>query len=148
MQQVIINLISNSIRYSAKDRGNIVVGLEKKAKDFIISVKDDGIGIAEGFKPRIFERFARADNAQHTGTESSGLGLYLTRLIMKTVGGQIWFESQEGVGSTFYVSIPTEGMKKKSGDKGLILCDSARLRHFFTGSLLSQGQAGFPPPRE
>ncbi len=118
-RQVVANLIANAIRYSSGKKCDIAVKLERKDKDYVISVRDGGIGIPKAAQTKIFEKFFRADNAQKVESSGSGLGLYLSHMIMKTVGGRIWFESEEGKGSTFYVSIPARGMKKKAGERGL-----------------------------
>ena len=116
-RQVIHNLITNAIRYS-NDKGKIEVKVESGDKEYIISVKDDGIGIPMDVQPRIFEKFFRADNAQKAETEGSGLGLYVVKMVVEAYGGRIWFDSQEGKGTTFYVTILNDGMKMKEGEKG------------------------------
>lgn len=122
--QVLTNLISNAIRYSPKDRCEITVTLtcpDKKSKDgvFTIAVADKGIGIPEKAKARIFEKFFRSDNAIKTTPDGSGLGLYVVKTVVETVGGKIWFESKEGKGSTFSFTIPADGMKERAGEKSL-----------------------------
>lgn len=111
LRQVLSNLINNSIQYSV---GGCIINVlvNESNSEYIISVKDNGIGIPEGSKGRIFEKFFRAENAIKADTGLSGLGLYLVKVIIEATGGKVWFESTEGVGSTFYVSIPKSGMKK------------------------------------
>lgn len=107
IRQVIYNLFTNAILYSPKRKCDILVKLEQKNnKEYLVSVRDIGIGIPEKAKPRIFEKFFRADNAKKIQTEGAGLGLYIAKLIIKDLGGKIWFESEENKGSTFYVTIP------------------------------------------
>ena len=123
VRQVIHNLITNAIRYSSKKQCDIVVTLARKSHDYIISVKDNGIGIPENIQSRIFEKFFRADNAQKAEADGSGLGLYVAKMIIEASGGEIWFESppkSEKRGTIFYVSIPAKGMMKKEGEKGLV----------------------------
>jgi len=124
MRQVVHNFITNAIRYSSvenktKKKCDISVELEKKDNDIIISVKDDGIGIPKDAQRRIFEKFFRADNARTTEAEGNGLGLYVAKMIMDASDGKIWFETEEGVGTTFFASFPAMGMKAKKGEKGL-----------------------------
>jgi len=69
-----------------------------------VSVHDSGIGIPARQQARLFGRFTRAENAQARGITGTGLGLYLCRELVERQGGHIWFESTEGVGSTFYVA--------------------------------------------
>jgi signal transduction histidine kinase len=70
------------------------------------SVHDNGIGIPEAARQRLFEKFYRADNARSVDTEGTGLGLYLVRLIVERSHGRIWCESEEGVGATFHFTLP------------------------------------------
>ena len=121
LRQVIHNFLTNAIRYSKKTDCRISVSLFEGGGNYIVSVKDNGIGIPKNEQQRIFERFYRAANAIESMSEgSSGLGLYIAKLLIDMIGGKIWFESKGvGKGSTFYVSIPKKGMKKKEGEKGL-----------------------------
>lgn len=127
LQQVIMNLFTNAIRY-APERGTIDVSF-KEDKDIItFSIKDDGIGIPEKQKSRIFERFFRADNAIQKSTEGTGLGLNLVKALVNLWGGRIWFESptlweqdgrREYKGTLFAFSIPLKGMEPKFVGKSL-----------------------------
>lgn len=120
MTQVIRNLIANAARYSPDSRCKIVIELKHKQSEILISVKDNGIGIPKDKQSRIFEKFFRADNAQKTVADGSGLGLYVAKMIVEESGGKIWFESPGvGKGATFYVSLPIKGMSKKEGERGL-----------------------------
>jgi signal transduction histidine kinase len=69
-------------------------------------VKDNGIGIPDEEKEKIFSRFFRAGNAVRTKTEGSGLGLFIAQSVVKRHGGEVWFESQVDVGTTFHVTLP------------------------------------------
>ncbi len=121
IRQVIHNLIVNAIRYS--DNGSKVeVSVQKySSKYFLIKVKDQGIGIPKEAQDRIFEKFFRADNAIKQATEGSGLGLYVSKMIIEASGGKIWFKSQKNKGTTFFVLLPFSGMKPKKGDKTLAI---------------------------
>ncbi len=116
--QVIQNLLSNASRYSPV-KSVINVAVIKKDDHIEYSVKDSGIGIPEEYRPRIFEKFYRADNALKLVPEGSGLGLSLVKMLVERWGGKIWFESEEGKGTTFFFTIPFAGMKPKEGDVGL-----------------------------
>ena len=72
----------------------------------LFSVKDTGIGIPTSQHNRVFGRFFRADNAVKTETEGTGLGLFIAKNIIEAHSGKIWFESQEGEGTTFYFVLP------------------------------------------
>lgn len=120
LRQVIINLLTNAIRYSsAEKKGRITVSMEVTPKEYKISMTDNGIGIPQGVREHIFEKFFRADNARSIVADGNGLGLYLAKQIMDSSGGTIGFSSQGGQGTTFYVTIPVTGMKSKQGEKGL-----------------------------
>lgn len=105
MRDVLQNLIDNAIKYS-KDNTTIIVGVETKEKELHFWVKDTGIGIPEGEKDKIFSRFFRAENAVHTQTEGSGLGLFIASSIVRRHGGEISFESTLNEGTTFHVLLP------------------------------------------
>lgn len=120
LDQVIHNLLTNAIRYTDSAKGKIEITLLKSTRQYKITVKDNGVGIPEAMQGRIFERFFRAENAQRLVADGSGLGLYLVHMIMQLVGGKVWFESKEGAGTTFYISIPASGMKRRNGDRDLI----------------------------
>ncbi len=77
------------------------------------------MGIPESQKDRIFEKLFRADNVREVDAEGTGLGLYLVKAIVMHAGGQIRFESKEGKGTTFYVTLPLSGMSRKEGTKEL-----------------------------
>ncbi len=106
IRQVIQNLLSNAVKYS-KENGVVEITCDTSKKTKIIfSIKDTGLGIPAAQQPRMFEKFFRADNVQTKETEGTGLGLYIAKAIVEGHGGEIWFESQENVGTTFYFSLP------------------------------------------
>ena len=104
MYLVFQNLLDNAIKYSGKNK-TIRIGFEKRDGQAILSVKDQGIGIPKNQYHRVFERFFRADNVLTTYS-GTGLGLYITKYIVERHDGKIWFKSQEGKGTTFFVSLP------------------------------------------
>jgi signal transduction histidine kinase len=107
IEQVVSNLISNAIKYSP-DGGDVEITVceDEKTNAALLRVHDHGIGIPAHQKGRIFSRFMRADNAHAHNIGGTGLGLYLCRELVERHDGRIWFESVEGQGSTFYVSLP------------------------------------------
>ncbi|MDP3973690.1 MAG: PAS domain S-box protein [Candidatus Daviesbacteria bacterium] len=120
LRQIISNLLTNAIQYSSVGKtGQVTVSLDVSPKEYIISVKDNGIGIAKEVQGRIFEKFFRADNAHEVVADGNGLGLYLVKQIIEASGLSMRFDSEVGRGSTFYVTIPLSGMKSKEGQKGL-----------------------------
>lgn len=122
MRQVIHNLLINAIRYSKANGGKIIIEVKRNSKDsFLVKVEDNGIGVPEKTQKRIFEKFFRADNAIKLVTEGTGLGLYVSKMIVESSGGRIWFESKKNKGTCFFVEIPTKGMKKSEGERGLAI---------------------------
>jgi two-component system sensor histidine kinase VicK len=101
--QVVTNFLSNSIKYS-NGNTNIEISLRADASSVTVSVKDEGLGIARSQLPGIFQRFFRAEKTKNM--EGIGLGLYLCRQIILAHKGDIWVESEESKGSTFYFSLP------------------------------------------
>lgn len=106
-EQVLTNLIGNAIKYSPLG-GPIPLTLERDvaAQVLQVSVQDTGIGIPSHQQAQIFGRFIRADNALAWGISGTGLGLYLCRELVERQGGRLWFESKEGTGSTFFLTLP------------------------------------------
>ena len=107
MRVVFQNLIENAIKYSNKG-GRVFVNLREKDGATEVSVRDTGIGIKAADQAQIFGKFFRADNAKAQDTVGSGLGLYTTEKIVERHKGKIWFESTEGDGTTFFVTLPKE----------------------------------------
>lgn len=114
------NLISNAVKYTPEGGEiNISIQPEKNKEKICIKVADSGIGIPEKEQDKIFTKMFRADNVKSRDTEGTGLGLYMIKSILNKVGGEIWFDSKEGEGTTFYVTLPFGGMKEKEGSKTL-----------------------------
>jgi PAS domain S-box-containing protein len=99
------NLLENAIRYN-REGGEIEITLEEKEGKIKFSIRDTGIGIPKDQQKRVFTKFFRAPNAMRMETEGSGLGLFITKNIIEAHGGKIWFESEEGKGTTFYFTLP------------------------------------------
>jgi two-component system sensor histidine kinase VicK len=105
MHDVLQNLIDNAIKYGNQDSA-IDVRINSDQKNIIFSVHDNGIGIPNEQFDKIFSRFFRATNAIRNVTDGSGLGLYIAQSVIKRHGGEIWFTSKEGEGTTFLFSLP------------------------------------------
>lgn len=101
------NFIDNAIRYSLP-AGEVNISIKKEGQWLKVIIKDTGIGIPSNQLERIFSKFFRAENALRLQTEGNGLGLYISRNIIKRHGGNITVDSEEGKGSTFTFTIPTE----------------------------------------
>ncbi len=118
VRQVIMNLLSNAIRYT-DNKSVILVRIKPKEDHWVYSVKDEGMGIPEESKGKVFQKFFRADNAIILVPNGNGLGLALVKSLVEIWKGKVWFESQEGKGTTFYFTIPFAGMQAKQGGKSL-----------------------------
>jgi PAS domain S-box-containing protein len=101
------NLIENALIYTLP-KGKVTVTIDLQNGNFFFKVKDTGIGIPKQVQDRIFTKFFRASNAVRLDTEGSGLGLFITKNIIESHDGKIWFESEEGKGTTFYFTIPVK----------------------------------------
>ncbi len=104
MIQLLQNLISNAIKFRGKKLPRVYIHAEKKGNEWVVSVQDNGIGIAPEFFGRLFQIFQREHPiGEYPGT---GIGLATCKKIVERHGGKIWAESVEGKGSTFYFTIP------------------------------------------
>lgn len=107
ISMVLQNLISNAIKYNRKG-GWVAVEAGKEGDYIKVAVRDSGMGIPANQIDRLFSKFFRGSNVVRLETEGSGLGLFIVRNIVKRHGGRVWAESEEGVGSAFYFTLPTE----------------------------------------
>jgi two-component system phosphate regulon sensor histidine kinase PhoR len=101
--QVLINLIHNAIKFTPTG-GSIDLGAWVHDRDVIFRVRDTGVGISPKDQKRIFERFYKADRSRAGG--GTGLGLSICRHMVEAHSGEIWVESVEGEGSSFFFRIP------------------------------------------
>lgn len=104
---IVNNLTSNALKYS-RETDPITIGITDDEQEVTISVSDKGIGIPESSKNMIFKRQTGLGRTGLQGEQSFGLGLYISKTLTDLIGGRIWFDSEEGKGSTFYLSIPKE----------------------------------------
>jgi PAS domain S-box-containing protein len=113
VEQVLSNLLANAIKYSPADSEIELgvrpgYGVDGQVQEVLIWVKDQGVGIAAADLPHIFERFYRASTLDPS-ISGFGIGLYLTRELVKGHGGRIWVESKLNQGSTFFLTFPLGG---------------------------------------
>ncbi len=104
IEQVIINLLTNAIKYSPK-ANSVEVRLSQTGNEVQISVKDFGLGIPTEKRQQIFSRFYRVDDLS-PNISGLGIGLYISHEIMSRHGGKLWVDSTLGQGSTFWMSLP------------------------------------------
>jgi signal transduction histidine kinase len=114
VKQILFNLLTNAAKYSPRG-GEIALAVEEMVnlpKDhtpgrfLLLSVRDQGIGIAPEDLPRIWERFYRVDNSNTRRIGGTGLGLSITRALVELHGGRIWVESELGKGTAFFFTLP------------------------------------------
>ena len=104
IEQVFQNLISNAVKYMDKPNGKITIDCKDEQTDWIFCVKDNGPGIEEKHFKKIFQIFQTLSSRDEV--ESTGVGLSLVKKIAEMYGGKVWVESQVGIGSQFYFSLP------------------------------------------
>lgn len=105
VMQVLTNLISNAAKFSTDD-GEVRIRVTALDRRYRISVSDDGPGIPDEFRARIFSKFAQADSSDTRQKGGTGLGLSIVREIVTRLGGSVSFDSEAGVGTTFHVDLP------------------------------------------
>jgi PAS domain S-box-containing protein len=126
--QVLTNLISNAVKFSPAG-GTVVIAAKRSAGMIHLAVIDQGRGIPDEFKPRIFQKFAQADASDSRQKGGTGLGLSIVKSIVERHGGRIGFDSRWGVGSTFHVELPekrarlTDVSVPEGGDKRVLICE-------------------------
>ncbi|MEK7459340.1 MAG: ATP-binding protein [Patescibacteria group bacterium] len=124
VRQVAVNLITNGIKYAHQQisQARVDITLTKDGDAYYrVDVSDNGMGIGEKDKERIFQRFFRADSAIKKQAEGSGLGLYIAKLIIEASGGMISFSSEENRGSKFWFLLPVKGSKVQESKKAFSL---------------------------
>jgi two-component system sensor histidine kinase ChiS len=106
IEQVLINILQNAVQFSPKG-AMITVVLENRVQQIYLSVSDQGIGIPQDQLERVFEPFYRASN--NPSEEGAGLGLYLSRELIRRHGGEMWVNSSPGQGTTVTFTLPAAG---------------------------------------
>ncbi len=107
LEQVFSNLLDNAVKYlDPKRPGRISIGSQEAATDVVFSVADNGRGIGENDKQKVFEIFKRARNTEDV--RGIGMGMAFVKATMHKLGGSIWFDSKLGEGSSFYLRLPKE----------------------------------------
>jgi len=105
VEQVLVNLVDNAVKYSPAG-GEIEVGVEEREKDVVVRVRDTGVGIPPEDIDRVFERFYRVDKTRSREQGGTGLGLSIVKHLVDIHGGMVGATSQPGVGSEFFFTLP------------------------------------------
>lgn len=105
VQEVLLNLLDNALKYSPLG-GTVTISARQEGNEIVVSVSDQGIGIPEQDRERLFQRFARLDSRFVRQVKGAGLGLYICKAIVEAHGGRIWAEAVDGGGSRFSFSLP------------------------------------------
>ena len=142
VQQVILNLLTNAVKYSNQGHIELIVDYEKLENDEIMlkaTVKDQGIGIKKEDMPKLFEAFSQVDMERNHRIEGTGIGLTITERLVRSMGGSITLESEYGVGTTFYVSMRQKVedfnsvIDTESTDDFVVISHSNILKGFVSG---------------
>jgi PAS domain S-box-containing protein len=126
LRRILANLVSNAVKFT--DAGSVRLETSLADSEIVIAVADTGIGIPAAEHGRVFEKFHQVHMRERGRPQGTGLGLCLTQQMVEMNRGRIWFESREGVGTTFRFAVPTD-------------CAGARV-----GSLLAHSNSGTPRP--
>ncbi len=110
MTQVFDNIITNAVKYSPEG-GNVTVTLLHQGNNVRIGISDEGIGIPTENQTKLFERFYRVDKARARSVGGTGLGLAIAKELVHAHGGEIWVQSEEGVGTTFFFTLPYSALR-------------------------------------
>ncbi|MFA0964867.1 ATP-binding protein [Roseivirga sp. BDSF3-8] len=105
LTQILVNLITNAIKYNDTDDIKIELGMDEDQKGYHFYVKDNGPGIPEDKQSKIFELFTVAANKDRDGIRGSGIGLAIVKKLVEAQGGKIWLQSTEGHGTTFFFTL-------------------------------------------
>ncbi|EQA37949.1 GHKL domain protein [Leptospira inadai serovar Lyme str. 10] len=112
--RVLENLITNSLKFTEESGKIEINSFEEKGKVWL-EIKDTGIGIPEKLKEYVFDKYSKARRKGMLGEKTVGLGMWIVKTIVEKHQGKIWLESQEGLGTTFYVCLPKENLKARNG---------------------------------
>ncbi len=129
-ERILLNLLSNAVKFTPEGKSiEVIISQvsDKKKQQVCIQVKDNGIGIPNDQKELIFERFRRVERVVARQSEGTGIGLYLVKMLVSLLDGEISVESKEGVGSTFSLVFPLEKAGKADLDYAISTQSSENL---------------------
>jgi len=153
-KQIFINLLNNALKFTSS--GEINFGYTKKDDFIVFYVSDTGIGISPENYEIIFERFRQVDGSNTRKYGGAGLGLSISKALVELLGGKIWLESEENIGTTFYFTLPyrlestdkskTEDQKIDISDidwknKTILIVDDEEYNYFYLTEILKSTHA-------
>ena len=156
LRQILVNLLGNATKFTENGEihlkvRNVLLDESKKECQIEFALQDTGIGIADEHKDRLFQAFTQADASSTRKYGGTGLGLTISRKLTELMGGEIWFESQKGKGSTFYftVTLPIAGQPEEKveilpiealrGKRALVIDDNETNRWLLSDQLAQWG---------
>jgi len=113
VKEILGNLVSNAIKYTT-NQGTVTISIRDRKDSVLFSVHDTGMGIPSAAREQVFTKFFRGANAVKQETTGTGLGLYLVKGLTERLGGKVWFDSEEGKGSIFYLQLPKSTTKRRT----------------------------------
>ncbi len=156
VSQILRNLISNALKYTERGEVRVSARLDESGDRIAFAVADTGIGIAPGDRSRIFEEFTQVEHRLQRRVRGTGLGLPLSRKLAELLGGSLSLSSEEGVGSTFFVTLPVALRPISAADVAftwvaepgklplLIVEDEADAQYFYDKILKSSAFQPYP----
>jgi signal transduction histidine kinase len=115
LREVFANLVANAVNYLDKEPGRVEITCREDGAFYVFGVADNGPGIPETIRDRMFEPFVRGPAGQSRRPEGSGLGLYFVRTVIEQGGGRVWVESEPGDGSRFWFTVPRVPTSEAAG---------------------------------
>ena len=147
LMQILSNLIGNALKFT--ERGKVEFGFSIQDEEVLFYCQDTGIGISHKYHDKIFERFWQVDTGDKRRYGGNGLGLSITKFNVELLGGKIWLESEPGIGSTFYFTLPHKTITEfdeiyidkelidlKSSDKTILIAEDDELNYFLINEML------------
>ncbi len=116
LKEIIVNLLSNAIKYSPEETSIIISFYYNSEGNIEFRIRDSGYGIPNNEQAYVFDKHHRCQNVIEKQIEGTGLGLYFVKKAVEMSGGEIWFESNVENGTTFWFTIPKNGMAHKDGE--------------------------------
>ncbi|WP_162098417.1 response regulator [Nitritalea halalkaliphila] len=117
LKQILVNLLSNAIKFTSKGEVELAISYKELSEGmgaFTFKVRDTGIGISEAQRDKLFKSFSQADTSTTRKFGGTGLGLVISQMLAKKMGTEVQFESEEGVGSTFFFTLERPILKRQA----------------------------------